>query len=147
MREFDHQLLRLKQALRLTEDQDVASALGMTKAAFSARKSRGVFPADKVKALAADRPDLKLDARYVLTGQTEALDRSLAALKDSSDAATALALPRREQMLVRDILFGSAIENAELLKQTIDNYVVERMQAETTNREPKAHARTGARKR
>ena len=87
MREFESQLLRLKQALRLAEDQDVAEALGMTKAAFSARKVRGAFPEDKVKALAADRPELRLDVKYVLTGESDEFTRRLSSL----EKATALA--------------------------------------------------------
>lgn len=87
MRLFDEQLLRLKQVLKLTDDQDVADALGMTKAAFSARKTRGAFPEDKVFALAAKRPDLKIDPAYVLTGRSEELERRLQAVS----AATAIA--------------------------------------------------------
>lgn len=69
MREFDAQLLRLKQALGVTEDQDVATALALTKAAFSDRKRRGAFPEDKLFALQARRPELGIDATYVLTGE------------------------------------------------------------------------------
>ena len=70
MRDFDHQLLRLKAALGATSDQAVAEALGMTKAAFSDRKKRGAFPEDKLLALVARRPDLAVDPQYVLTGMT-----------------------------------------------------------------------------
>lgn len=87
MRDFNQQLLRLKQALRVTEDQDVAEILGMTKAAFSARKGRKAFPEDKVKALAADRPELRLDVKYVLTGQSDELERRLAAISKATRAA------------------------------------------------------------
>lgn len=87
MHDFDLQLLRLKQALRLTEDKDVAAMLGMTKAAFSARKVRQAFPADKVKALAADRPELNLDVKYVLTGKSDELDRRLDALTKATRVA------------------------------------------------------------
>lgn len=70
MRDFDHQLLRLKAALGATSDQAVAEALGMTKAAFSDRKKRGAFPEDKLLALVARRPDLAVDPQYVLSGMT-----------------------------------------------------------------------------
>lgn len=69
MREFDLQLLRLKQAIGVTEDQDAAAALGMTKAAFSERKRRGAFPAEKLFALEAKNDYPGLDATYVLTGK------------------------------------------------------------------------------
>lgn len=66
MNEFDEQLARLRRLLGATEDQEVAAALGMTKAAFSARKRRGAFPRDKLLALKASQPALDVD--YVLTG-------------------------------------------------------------------------------
>lgn len=68
--EFEEQLLRLKQQLGLSEDKDVAAALGMEKAAFSARKARNAFPVDKLHALHSRRPELGLDVGYVLTGRT-----------------------------------------------------------------------------
>lgn len=68
MENFDQQLLRLKQALGVTSDQDVAAALGLTKAAFSDRKKRGSFPEEKLYALAAKRPELHLDVLHVLAG-------------------------------------------------------------------------------
>ncbi len=68
MKNFDAQLLRLKQALGVSSDQEVAAALGLTKAAFSDRKRRDAFPEEKLYALAAKRPDLHLDVLYVLVG-------------------------------------------------------------------------------
>lgn len=68
LRQFDMQLLRLKQALGVTDDQAVAEALGMSKQAFADRKRRDAFPADKLYALAVQRPDLKISAQYVLSG-------------------------------------------------------------------------------
>ena len=68
MREFDRQLIRLKEALGVTEDQDVANALGLSKAALSDRKKRGAFPDDKLLALIAKRPDLGLDFDYITLG-------------------------------------------------------------------------------
>ncbi|MBF1164463.1 MAG: helix-turn-helix domain-containing protein [Dechloromonas agitata] len=69
MREFDRQLIRLKEALGVTEDQDVANALGLSKAALSDRKKRGAFPDDKLLALIAKRPDLRLDFDYITIGR------------------------------------------------------------------------------
>lgn len=76
MRNFDAQLLRLKQSVKLTEDQEIAALLGMTKAAFSERKKRGSFPEDKLFALATKRPDLNLDVLGILVG-----DKKHAAIK------------------------------------------------------------------
>jgi hypothetical protein len=71
VRAFDAQLLRLKQVLGITEDQQVAAALGMTKAGFSARKARESFPQRELFALAETRPELALDVAYVLTGESQ----------------------------------------------------------------------------
>lgn len=66
--DFEKKLLRLKQALGVTEDQAVARLLGMSKAAFSARKVTDRFPFEKLKAFALDHPELRLDVQFVLTG-------------------------------------------------------------------------------
>lgn len=64
---FQDRLLRLKECLGLPEDQQIAEALGMTKAAFSERKRRGTFPDERVVAAKARYHDL--DVTYVLSGQ------------------------------------------------------------------------------
>ncbi len=87
MENFDQQLLRLKQSLGVTSDQDVAAALGLTKAAFSERKKRGAFPEEKLYALAAKRPDLRLDVLHVLAG-------------DKKDAAVRLTIAELQAALI-----------------------------------------------
>lgn len=67
MDSFSFQLDRLKQALGVKEDQEVASALGLSRAALSERKRRGSFPVDKLKVLAAQRPD-EVNVYFVLNG-------------------------------------------------------------------------------
>lgn len=86
MKTFDEQLLRLKQVVKVTADQEVAALLGMTKAAFSERKKRGAFPEDKLWALATQRPDLDLDALYILNGIDTA---AMARLQAKQDRITA----------------------------------------------------------
>lgn len=87
MENFEQQLLRLKQVLKVTSDQDVAAALGLSKAAFSDRKRRGAFPEERLFALATKRPDLHLDVLYVLAG-------------DRKDAAMRLTFAELEAALV-----------------------------------------------
>lgn len=62
---FEAALLRLKGALALQTDKEVAAALGMEPSAFNKRKARGSFPEAEVRALAAER---HFDADYVITG-------------------------------------------------------------------------------
>ena len=69
MSEFEQKMRRLKDALRLTHDQEVATALGMTKASLSDRKRRDSFPIERVIGLAGRH--LGLDVAYVVTGLTE----------------------------------------------------------------------------
>lgn len=78
---FPQQLLRLKELLKAKEDQDVATALGMTKAAFSARKARGSFPETELYALAARQPELGIDVPYVLTGLAQTTREMIHAVK------------------------------------------------------------------
>lgn len=86
MNNFDQQLLRLKAAIGVTDDQEVAALLGLTKAAFSARKTRGAFPVDKLLALITTRPDLKIDASFVLTGEYLSVAQAKAGLKSALQA-------------------------------------------------------------
>jgi hypothetical protein len=72
MNEFDAAVLRLKGQVGVTEDQALAALLGLSKASFSDRKRRRSFPADKVRSLAHQRPDLNIDVDYVLTGVAQA---------------------------------------------------------------------------
>lgn len=65
---FDEATLRLKQQLKVTENKQVAEALGMTGNAWTMRKRRGAFPDVEVRALAQQRPELEIDVEYVLTG-------------------------------------------------------------------------------
>lgn len=71
MGNFDDIVRRLKGQLALDADKEVAAALGMTAKAFASRKLRGVFPEDKLYALAARRPDLVIPVEYILSGETE----------------------------------------------------------------------------
>ena len=67
---FSDSLGRLKHYLRVSKDQEVAEALGMSKTAFSERKKRNSFPEKELCVLAQQRPELGIDVEYVLTGGT-----------------------------------------------------------------------------
>lgn len=69
---FGAALLRLKEQLKVHSDKEVAEALGMKPTALNSRKTRGSFPEDKLLALIARRPELRLDAGYVMTGRHSA---------------------------------------------------------------------------
>lgn len=68
MNNFDKRLLRLKLAVLLRTDQEVAAMLGLKKGAFCARRKNDSFPDEAVLALSGKRPELKLDVPYILTG-------------------------------------------------------------------------------
>lgn len=90
MDSFEKILTRLKSSLQVTQDQEVAAVLGLTKQAFAERKKREAFPELELYRIAASRPELKLDATYVLTGvhaHTQALvalDQRAAELAEGS---------------------------------------------------------------
>lgn len=67
--DFDAALLRLKGALQVQTDKQVAEALGMSPNALNERKRREAFPVDKVRVLGAERG---FDADYVVTGVSQA---------------------------------------------------------------------------
>lgn len=94
MDKFNDQLGRLMTALGVSQEQVVAEMLGMSKQALADRKRREAFPIDKLKALAADRPELHLDVKYILTGVSDELERRLGALKKAAAASSNVADPK-----------------------------------------------------
>lgn len=79
MSEFEQALLRLKSQINVTTDKEAAELLGMGEKALNARKRRGAFPVDKLRALAQQRPDLGIDVEYVLHGSMPARRAAAAA--------------------------------------------------------------------
>ena len=76
---FEAALLRLKGALQVTTDKEVAELLGMSPNALNERKRRDAFPEDKVRALAAR---LHFDADYVITGVAQAAQELIDAARE-----------------------------------------------------------------
>lgn len=70
MNNFEEAALRLKQALKVINDKDAAEFIGMKPVAWSERKKRDSFPTKDVYALAQRRPELKLDAEWIVTGHS-----------------------------------------------------------------------------
>lgn len=118
MRAFDQQLLRLKQALGVTEDQAVAAALGLSKAAFADRKKRGAFPIDKLKALAGEQPGLRIDVNFVLTGESLELERRLAAITAGTKAANRIG-EERARRAVQEEVFRAVVESLDQDEQRL----------------------------
>lgn len=121
--------------------KDLAGALGV--------------PLDRVKSLSSGRvkklaPDetralvekLHVRAQFLATGegdvfqapQEQLLDSRMQSLRQSTDMAVELGLPAREGELVRDILFGAAIRSPALVRETIENYVVDRQKTGTRSK-------------
>lgn len=76
---FDAALLRLKGALQVQTDKEVAGLLGMSPTALNDRKRRDAFPDDKVRALSLTR---HFDAEYVITGVAQAALEMIQAARD-----------------------------------------------------------------
>ena len=126
MSDFEQVLLRLKERLGVPSDKGVAALLGLGEKALNARKRRGVFPVDKLKALAADRPDLKIDVKYVLTGMSDAFDRRLEAITRTTKLAQHL-YPEdiSKGALVRDVLLGADLDSREIIDLAFERYELE----------------------
>jgi hypothetical protein len=65
---FLQRMLRLKLALNVETDKEVAEALQMSPNAITERKHRDSFPVDRVHALARANP--KVNAGWVLGGES-----------------------------------------------------------------------------
>lgn len=76
---FEAALLRLKAALQMQTDKEVAAALGMSPTALNDRKKRDSFPDDRVRALAAR---LYFDADYVINGVAQAAQELIDAARE-----------------------------------------------------------------
>lgn len=76
---FEAALLRLKGALQVTMDKDIAQLLGMSPNALNERKRRDAFPVDKVRALALTH---NFDAEYVITGVAQAALEVIEAVRE-----------------------------------------------------------------
>lgn len=74
---FERTLLRVKEALGVRADKEVAEFLGMDVSALNKRKARGSFPEKELRALAQERPELGIDVDWVLLGSMQ--DRQAAA--------------------------------------------------------------------
>lgn len=80
---FEKATLRLKQQLGVTQDKEVAEALGLSPRAWAGRKKSGRWPEKEFLALAARRPDLGLDLDYILTGHRSSEFESITRKADS----------------------------------------------------------------
>ena len=121
MRDFDSQLLRFKQSVHVTADQDAAHLLELSKAAFSDRKKRDSFPSDKLYALAARRPDLKIDVDYVLTGKGRplGLDGRLQAISSATEKVSQLDLPQDVALALHQLLIFVEIHDSAGAERSI----------------------------
>ncbi|MDR1890131.1 MAG: helix-turn-helix domain containing protein [Zoogloeaceae bacterium] len=113
MPEFENCLLRLKQVLGTATDKEAAEILGLSDKALNARKRRNAFPETKLYALAAKRPDLKLDVDYVLTGISRAAHDRLAANQAAGERARERGAAFREGWEYNDIDLDRSIQRAK----------------------------------
>lgn len=116
---FDEALLRLKRQVGTLEDQQVADLLGLKKAAFSARKSRGSFPEKELRALAQQHPEMGIDVGYVLTGVSSATTDAISVLRECTEQVMSLGLSSTASIAVRDIVYGTRTGNAQLVHDGI----------------------------
>lgn len=114
---FPAQLQRLKQRLGLSEDREVAEALGMTPTALSLRKRRDAFPVDKLLQLAAARPELWLDVQYITSGKPTSEHDRMRLARGTLDAPmpTTAAAPAKNRA-GRSLPLATKTSSAEVLQ-------------------------------
>lgn len=103
--EFEQALIRLKNCVGVRTDKDVARLLEMDVSALNKRKTRGSFPAQKLNELVVKRPDLNLDATYVLTGRTQreaAVDLAASVVVSNRGASKRLVNPEPAANALRE---------------------------------------------
>lgn len=65
---FDDALLRLKQALRVKNDTDVADKLGLHQSTLAHKKRKNEFPEKQLKEFIDLNPEYEIDYEYIMTG-------------------------------------------------------------------------------
>ncbi len=81
--DFEIVIGRLKQALAVNKDNDIAVILGFSKTTFSARKKRGALPCDKIKLICREK---SINENWVFYGEGEMFlqDEPLPHVNDST---------------------------------------------------------------
>lgn len=102
MSNFDEALKRLKNALKVTSDIEVAKMLGLTYKAFASRKLRNSFPEENLKTLIRDEPWREIDFEFIMTGELSTFEqinrrfKSETGLKNDLDVVFALGIRDRD---------------------------------------------------
>ena len=109
---FSDCMNRLKPILRVSKDQEVAAALGLSKTAFSERKKRDSFPDRELRTLARERPDLNIDVDYVLTGVAQAALEII----DAAKAGTPLVKVRGDELQLLQNYRACSPEDQEVVR-------------------------------
>ena len=110
---FSDRLNRLKPMLRVSKDQEVAAALGLSKTAFSERKKRDSFPELELRALARERPDLNIDVDYVMSGVAQAALEII----DAAKAGTPLVKVRGDEIQLLQNYRSCTPSDQEVVRQ------------------------------
>lgn len=106
---FEPVLLRLKEQLGVSTDKEVGELLGLSAAAFNNRKKRGIFPEDKLLALAARQPELGLDVAYILTGEHARVHAVMGAVRAATEIVARLGGTKAERQARADVLLASVV--------------------------------------
>ena len=118
---------RLKTALGVSKDKEVAAALGISEKAFNARKTRNSFPLDDLLRLAESRPELNVE-NILYGGPTsgggeEYLDENFVARQKAINRMAVLinAMPLREftRDRLRAVMTGDLEKDGAILAEAI----------------------------
>ncbi|NLB75685.1 MAG: bacteriophage CI repressor [Crenarchaeota archaeon] len=110
MNNFNEILNRLKTALNVDKDADVAKLLGLTNKAFSLRKGRNSFPDENLRDLVRREPWREIDLEFILTGELSEFEQINRRFKSATGLKTDL-----------DVIAALEITSDNFIKGRLDN--------------------------
>lgn len=99
---FDQALTRLKNAVNIKNDSDIALLLKMPQSTFASKKARGSFPEEELKDLIQREPWREIDFEFIMTGELSTFEqinrrfKSETGLKNDLDVVFALGIRDRD---------------------------------------------------
>ena len=99
---FDQALTRLKNAVNIKNDSDIALLLKMPQSTFASKKARGSFPEEELKDLIQREPWREIDFEFIMTGELSTFEqinrrfKSETGLKNDLDVIFALGIRDRD---------------------------------------------------
>lgn len=103
---FDDAFNRLKTALKVTNDKEVADIFNMSGQALTNRKRRKAFPLDDLKELIRKEPWREIDLQFILTGELSDFEQKNRRFKSATGLKTDLEVIQALEIDAEDFIEG-----------------------------------------